>query len=124
MSETSSEAIAFDKLFASIDAMDTERFLGFLSPDVEFRFGSAPAVSGHEGVRAAVDGFFASIAGLRHELHRVVANGATAIVEGDSTYERHSGSEITLPFCNVFEIDNGRIAVYRIYIDIAPLYLE
>lgn len=124
MSEPSGDAIAFDKLFASIDAMDTQSFLAFLTPDVEFRFGSAPAVSGHEGVRAAVDGFFASIAGLSHKVYRTVVDGDTVVVEGDSTYTRHSGSEITLPFCNVFETDNGRIAVYRIYLDIAPLFAE
>jgi limonene-1,2-epoxide hydrolase len=29
---------------------------------------------------------------------------------------------ITLPFCNVFETDDGLISLYRIYIDVAPLY--
>ena len=42
--------------------------------------------------------------------------------EGEVTYTRHDGSQITLPFCNIFEIDGDKIEVYRIYIDMAPLF--
>lgn len=38
--------VDFGKLFVSIDAMDTEGFLGFIAPDGEFRFGAAPADRG------------------------------------------------------------------------------
>jgi ketosteroid isomerase-like protein len=114
--------VDFGKLFVSIDAMDTEGFLGFIAPDAEFRFGSTPPVQGHAGIRAAVDGFFSSFAALSHELQRVVADGSTVVCEGEVTYTRHDGSKITLPFCNVFETRDGLISLYRIYIDVAPLY--
>ena len=65
--------VDFGKLFVSIDAMDTEGFLGFIAPDGEFRFASAPPVQGHAAIREAVDGFFSSIAGLSHKLQRLVA---------------------------------------------------
>ena len=38
------------------------------------------------------------------------------------TYRRHDGTEITLPFTNVFEYRGDLIAHYKIYIDIGPLY--
>lgn len=118
------EAPWLDELFAAIDAKDTQRFLEFLAPDATFRFGSAPAVQGHEAIAAAVDGFFASIASLRHELSRTVTTGSTVVCEGVSAYTRHDGNEIALPFCNVFETGDGAINDYRIYIDIAPLFAE
>ena len=122
MTGSSRGGVDFGKLFVSIDAMDTEGFLGFVAPDAEFRFGSAPAVRGHDGIGAAVGGFFASIAALSHDLQRIVAQGDTVVCEGEVTYTRHDGSTITLPFCNVFETNDGLITLYRIYIDAAPLY--
>ena len=122
MTESSRGGVDFGKLFVSIDAMDTEGFLGFIAPGAEFRFGSTPPVQGHDAIRAAVEGFFSSFAALNHKLQRQVADGEAVVCEGEVTYTRHDGSKITLPFCNVFEIDNGLITLYRIYIDVAPLY--
>jgi len=112
----------FENLFESIDAMDTERFLSFIDEDATFRFGSAPPVKGHAAIRAAVESFFASFAKLRHVLQRQVADDDAVVCEGEVTYTRHDGSIITLPFANVFEVDDGLISLYRIYIDIGPLY--
>ena len=122
MTASSHGGVDFGKLFVSIDAMDTEGFLGFIAPGAEFRFASAPPVHGHAAIREAVDGFFSSIAGLSHELERIVAEDDTVVCEGEVTYTRHDGSTITLPFCNVFEVQDGLISLYRIYADIAPLY--
>ena len=122
MTGSSCGGVDFGKLFVSIDAMNTEGFLGFIAPDAEFRFGSTPPVKGHDGIRAAVEGFFSSFAALSHNLQRVVADDNGVVCEGEVTYTRHDGSDITLPFCNVFEVDDGLISLYRIYIDVAPLY--
>jgi len=122
MTGRDSAAVDFGKLFASIDAMDTEGFLGFLTEDAEFRFASAPAVRGHAAIAAAVGGFFQSIAGLRHRLDRFVSEGSVTFCEGEVTYTRHDGSEVVLPFSDVFETADGLITVYRIYIDIGPLF--
>ena len=122
MTGSSFGGVDFGKLFVSIDSMDMEGFLGFIAADAEFRFGSAPPVQGRAGIRSAVEGFFSSIAAVRHDLKRIVAQDDTVVCEGEVTYTRHDGSGITLPFCNVFETDDGLISVYRVYIDIAPLY--
>ena len=111
-----------DELFAAIDARDMERFLGFLTDEARFRFGSAPSVQGREAIHSAVDGFFSTIAGLRHELTRTIAEGDVVVCEGNVTYTRHDATEITLPFVNVFEFDGELISVYKIYMDVGPLY--
>ena len=124
MTGDETEDVNFKKLFASIDAMDTESFLGFIREDGTFRFGSSPPVTGHAAIRAAVEAFFASFAALKHDLQRVVADGNVVVCEGEVTYTRHDGSDITLPFANVSEIDGGLISHYRVYIDIGPLFAE
>ena len=109
-------------LFAAIDAQDGAAFVSYLTDDAVFRFGSAPPVQGREAVQEAVEGFFASIAGLSHSIDRTLAEGETLFLEGEVTYTRHDGSQIAIPFVDVFEYDGELIAEYKIYIDISPLY--
>ena len=124
MTGSETEGVNFRKLFASIDAMDTEGFLAFIREDATFRFGSSPAATGREEIRAAVEAFFASFAALRHDLQQVIADGDAVACEGEVTYTRHDGSTITLPFANVFTVDGERISRYRVYIDIGPLFQQ
>ncbi len=109
-------------LFATIDNKDAASFVQFLTEDAVFRFGSAPQVRGREAIREAVDGFFATIAGCRHAIGNSFGNDSTLVCEGEVTYRRHDGTEITVPFANIFEYDGDLIAYYKIYVDIAPLY--
>ena len=108
-------------LFAAIDACDSDRFVGYLTPGAEFRYGSAPAV-GREAIREAVAGFFSTIAGLSHTLNFTISDGDALVCEGEVTYTRQDGSKVTLPFANVLRVEDGLFSTYRIYIDIGPLY--
>ena len=112
------------ELFAAIDRKDTEAFVGCLTPDALFRFGSAPGVTGRDAVAAAVGGFFDSIAGLSHTVHKTLWDGTTQFCAGEVTYERHDGSTLTVPFVDVFEYDGDLISEYKIYIDIGELHKE
>lgn len=109
-------------LFAAIDAMDTAGFLAKLTPSAEFRFGGAPPVRNRAKIGEAVDAFFSTIAGLRHELTKTIADGESMACEGNVTYTRHDGTKVTLPFADIFAFDGDLIESYRIYIDIGPLY--
>lgn len=111
-----------DELFATIDAMDTPAFVARLSRGAEFRFGGAPPVHGSVQIGEAVGAFFATIAGLRHEQSKVIADGETLACEGNVTYTRHDGSQVEIPFADIFVFDGELIDSYRIYIDIGPLY--
>ena len=111
-------------LFASIDANDAAAFVGYLTDDAVFRFGSAPPVQGRAAIQAAVDGFFGTIAGCSHDVQTVLSSGSTQVCEGEVTYRRQDGSEITLPFTDVFEYEGELVARYKIYMDISPLYAQ
>ena len=111
-------------LFAAIDAQDGTAFVGYLTDDAVFRFGSAEPVQGRAAAQVAVESFFGTIAGLSHAIHKTLRDGDTLVCEGVVTYTRHDGSSIAIPFADVFEYRDGLIAEYKIYIDIAPLYAE
>lgn len=110
------------EMFAAIDAKDARAFSEYLTGTAEFRFGSAPIVKGREQIRQAVEGFFGTIAAVRHEVELFVGDADRVLCEGQVTYTRHDGSSITLPFADSFVISANGIDSYRIYIDIAPLY--
>lgn len=125
MSVSEAQQALLQNLFAAIDNKDVDGFAEFLTADASFRFGSAPAAQGAEAIRAAVDGFFGTIKGLRHSVVRSMAEDGVLVCEGDVTYTRTDDSQITLPFADVFEMsDDGLIADYKIYMDVGPLYDE
>jgi len=124
MTNNSAAGVDTGGMFAAIDSKNSEAFVGFLTEDAVFRFGSAPAVHGRHAIRAAVDGFFGTIAGCSHQVHNTLGNGSTLVCEGEVTYRRENGTEVTLPFTDVFEYDGKLISQYKIYIDISPLYSE
>ena len=110
------------QLFQSIDAMDTDKFLTFLTDDAQFRFGNAPPAVGKKAVGQAVGGFFGTIKGISHRLINTWTEAGSFVCQGEATYTRHDGSQVTLPFVNVFGMNGDRIKDYLIYIDITPLY--
>ena len=109
-------------LFDAIDNRDAARFAGFLAPGVSFRFANADTVNGRSEVAEAVSGFFASIRALSHDVQRIIHQAPYVICEGRVTYTRHDASELEVPFLNLFEIRDGLIEDYRIYIDASALY--
>ena len=115
-----------DALFAAIDRKDTEGFVGFLSDDAVLRFGSSPPVAGQDAIRALVSGFFDAVRALSHVVRYATEADGRLICEGEVTYERHDGSEITLPFANVMDLADGaglrRIRHYKVYADYGPLF--
>lgn len=110
------------RLMDSIDAKDTAGFVAFLTDDCEFRFGNAEPVRGKAAIAAAVDGFFGTIRASRHSIAHTWTDATTRVCEGTVRYTRLDGSEVTVPFVNVFYMGGERIERYLIYIDNAPLY--
>jgi len=112
----------WSSLFATIDGKRSQEFAGFLTDDGEFRFGSQPAVHGQANVAAYVEAFFGMIGGSRHELLRTWEADGSTVCEGLVTYTRLDGSQVTIPFVNVFYLRGDKIARYLIYIDNGPLF--
>jgi hypothetical protein len=111
-----------EKLFNTIDEMNAEKFVAFLTDDAIFKFGNFPPAEGKEAVHEAVSNFFKSIKSLKHRYINMWVHHDTILYRGEVTYTRHDASKITLPYFNVFGMDGDLIKDYQIYIDINPLY--
>jgi uncharacterized protein (TIGR02246 family) len=121
MSETS-QGLS-DRVFAAVDAMKPDAFVEFFAEDGRFVFGNSEPLHGRQAIVAGLDGFFATIQGLRHELVHEWIVRADTIVESRVTYTRLDGGTVTVPAVSIWQLgDDGLIADYRIFVDLAPLY--
>ena len=126
MTETKRAAHAevIQRLFQATDAKDTEAKLDLVTDDVRLTFGNAETVVGRDAFQKASDDFNASLEAVRHEIISLFEYPAEAAIVTELTvhYKRLDGRELTLPCCNVFRLRDGRVADYRIYMDINPVY--
>ena len=110
-----------DELFASIDAMDPDRFVSFLTDDAVFRYGSSPAAEGRTTVREGVAGFFTTVKALGHTIEGVWEQPDVVFVQGLVHYTRHDDSKVSIPFCNCLKMNGEKIREYLVYIDPTPM---
>ena len=111
-----------EDLFASIDGQDSEKFCSYFTDEGTFVFSNMEPVKGVDNIREAVGGFFSSIKGLKHDLHNCWERNGSVITNGIVTYTRHDGSELTVPFADIFYMSGNKVKDYLIYIDISKLY--
>ena len=62
-----------------------------------------------------------SVVRFEHDIHRVVAEGDTVVVEHTETWHFETGESVVNPFVTVHEVRNGKIALWRDYWDIGTL---
>ncbi|MGE0682842.1 MAG: nuclear transport factor 2 family protein [Candidatus Binatia bacterium] len=109
-------------LFQALDTFSTETFASFLTDEAVFVFGNAEPVRGKQTIHDVVAGFFASIQAIRHDLLETWTLPGTVICRGIVTYTRANGSQLSVPFANVFKLKNDLIQDYLIYVDNSQLY--
>ncbi|MDH5472182.1 MAG: nuclear transport factor 2 family protein [Gammaproteobacteria bacterium] len=109
-------------LFNSIDNKNNEKFSSYLSDDVRFRFGNMPVSTGKSTVEQQVSQFFTSIKSLQHEITEFWQQNNTIICHGRVCYTRHDNSTLSVPFSNIFKLNNQRISDYLIFVDVSELY--
>jgi ketosteroid isomerase-like protein len=109
-------------LFADIDAMEPDKFVAHLTPDVTFRFGNGDPVTGPAAVKEAVAGFFTTIDGLTHRIRNVFQDGDTVVTQIDVEYRRKDGKTVIVPNADILVFDGDLVRDWQIYIDLTPVY--
>lgn len=125
MEHKQNEAPAWLKtLFNALDTFDTKTFASFLTDNATFVFANAEPVHGRAVIQEYVAGFFASIKAIRHDMIDCWVLPDAVISRGIVTYTRHSGTQLQVPFANIFNMRNERIQNYLIYVDNSQLYTQ
>jgi len=109
-------------MYAAIDAFDVERFLTYLAPDCEFRFGNAPSVFGLDAIGAGVSGLFGALNSIRHQEIEAWEDANKAVASGIVTYTRRDDSTLTVPWAVIFHLEGGLVSRYLIYINDSQLF--
>jgi len=109
-------------IFAAIDAMDAEKFVSYLTPDVKFRFANNEPALGRAAVTEGVEGFWSMIGGLTHHILKIYEVGDVVIAQIDVEYLRQDGKSVTVPNCDILVFDGDLVRDWQIYIDLAPVF--
>ncbi len=121
MSETNKRVVLgmWDALYRK----DWERLPGFFSADALYEDVPTPD-TGARGpanivrrLRIGLD----PIVRFEHDQHRLVAEGATVILEHTETWHFHTGEKLRNPFVTVHELENGKIKLWRDYWDLGGM---
>lgn len=112
------------ELFSFIDEKNTERFVAYLADDCSFRFGNLPVVLGVDGISEFVGGFFDSVAALKHDVADIWMLPDGAVCHGMVSYTRHDQSVLSIPFSNIFKVNDGVVCEYLIFADTSQLYTQ
>lgn len=64
------------------------------------------------------------VARFEHEVHRVVAEGSSVVVEHTETWHFETGEEVTNQFVSVHELRDGQVALWRDYWDLGTLMAQ
>tara|TARA_B100000315_G_C14568805_1_gene584371 strand:- start:1365 stop:1724 length:360 start_codon:yes stop_codon:yes gene_type:complete len=110
------------RLFKAVDSKDSERFVKYLTEDVSFRFGNGPTVKGKAAVLDSVNGLFAGLKGLEHQIIEIYQQADTIFFHGFVTYTRLDSSTLKVAFANVFKMQAELIKEYLIFADTSELF--
>lgn len=98
--------------------MDVEELVGFFQPDGVYHNMPTRPVAGHEALRSFIAAFLKDWRSTEWDILNLVARGDLVIAERlDRTLV--GDKPVDLPCCGVFEMQDGRIKVWRDYFDMS-----
>jgi ketosteroid isomerase-like protein len=110
-------------IFQKVDTMDPHALDEVFAEDGTMVFGNGEPLVGREAISAGCGAFLSILQGLRHRILNEWQVDADTIAETEVTYTRLDGKEISIPAVSIWRVrDDGLIASYRVYFDVAPIY--
>lgn len=109
---------------AALSGRDIDTAAAMVSEGFEYDNVPIGKAHGADGLRSTLTGFFAMLEEIDWEILRQTSSGdlsrGTVLNERDDRV-KIAGEWRTLPVCGVFEIENGKITLWRDYFDRATL---
>lgn len=117
MNEAENLAIVRD-FIAAWSRLDVEELVGYLAEDGIYHNMPIEPVQGHAALRAFIAAFLNGWSSTQWDVLAHAASGNVVMVERLDRTIVH-GKPVNLPCCGVFELEGGKIKVWRDYFDMA-----
>jgi limonene-1,2-epoxide hydrolase len=114
------EAAVVRAFLASLELLDVERALGYVADDLAYTNVSLPTVHGRDGVRKVLTLLARTATGFEAHNHRLAADGTTVLTERTDVIEI-GRLRVSFWVCGRFEVQDGKITVWRDYFDWANI---
>lgn len=103
---------------AAWSRLNPDELVDYFTPDGTYYNMPIAPVSGHDQLRPFIANFLSSWSSTEWDVLNIVGNGDVVIAERlDRTMV--GDKPVDLPCCGVFEMKDGKIAVWRDYFDMA-----
>ena len=100
---------------------DADQLAGYFADDAVYHNIPMPPAEGREAIKEFIAGFLAAFDGIDFQVHRQLSQGDVVMNERTDVMRRKDGVEVSLPVMGVFEVRDGKIAVWRDYFDLATV---
>ena len=106
-------------IMEATQAQDNERFLDFLTDDVEYQFHvGSPGVNGKAGVRKFLSRYRTIAEDVVWRVDRVAESDDCLFIEGYEEYtDKRTGDRVAHPYMGIMEFRDGKIAKWRDYFE-------
>jgi len=103
---------------AAWSRLDVDEIVSYFTPDGTYHNMPFDPVSGHDNLRGFVGGFIKDWTQTDWDVLTILGNGEVVVAE---RLDRTKVGEIAvdLPCCGVFEMEGGKIKIWRDYFDMA-----
>lgn len=123
VASTSGVVARVAEMYTALDCGDLDSFVESLSPNVRFRRGNGPVVEGVGAVRVALERFYRTVAGVRHEIVGIWRDGNVVTCELWVTYKRLDAAVASIPAVSLLRLERSeKIVDYRIFYDATPVF--
>lgn len=105
-----------NEFIARIVRLDLDAACELVSDDVEYHNVPIGKVSGPDGIKGVLGAMVGAIDEVEWIIHRQVASGSLVMNERTDRFAK-DGKWMDLPVAGVFEVQDGRITLWRDYFD-------
>lgn len=106
------------EFIAAWSRLDADELVGWFTPDGIYHNMPMGPIQGHAALRPFIAGFAGGWASTDWEVLNLVGAGDVVIAERIDRTVTSDGKAVDLPCCGVFEMRDGKIAVWRDYFDL------
>jgi limonene-1,2-epoxide hydrolase len=117
VSETPGELVT--ALIKANEARDVDALLAVLTQDALYENVPISVLTGHDEIRGMLEGFLGSATKVAWEVLHQVEQGSIVMNERIDRFVMADGKRIELRVAGVFEVRDGKVAVWRDYFDLA-----